>query len=105
MDDRDLRRLSRQEMLEMLLELTRENEELKAELENMKNELQSKRIAVEEAGSIAEASLKLNKVFEDAQNAANQYLQNIRLLEKYKKQEVRKILELRKKLDGKEEES
>lgn len=103
MDDRDLRRLSRQEMLEMLLELTRENEELKAELENMKNELQSKRIAVEEAGNIAEASLKLNKVFEDAQNAADQYLKNIQLLEKYKKQEVRKILELRKKLDGKEE--
>ena len=33
----------------------------------------------QEAGSIAEASLKLNKVFEAAQQAADQYLENIRI--------------------------
>ena len=102
MNDRDLRRLSRQELMEMLLELTKENEKLRDELELTKNELQSKRITIEEAGSIAEASLKLNKVFEAAQNAAAQYLRNIQLLEKAKRQEAKKVLELRKQLDGTE---
>lgn len=31
-----------------------------------------------EAGSIAEAALRINKVFEAAQQAADQYLENIR---------------------------
>ena len=32
----------------------------------------------EEAGSIAEAALRINRVFEAAQEAADQYLENIR---------------------------
>ena len=99
MDDRDLRKLNRQELLEILLELTQENEELKAELEKTNRKLQSKRIALEEAGNIAEASLRLNRVFEAAQNAADQYIKNLQLLEKVKKQEVKKVLKLRKQLD------
>ena len=87
----------------MLLELTRENEGLKDELEKTQKKLKSRRIMLEEAGDIAEASLKINRVFEDAQAAADQYLKNIQLLERAKKQEVRKILELRKQLDGSEE--
>ena len=39
----------------------------------------SKRIELEEAGSIAEAALRLNGIFEVAQQAADQYLYNIKL--------------------------
>jgi hypothetical protein len=35
---------------------------------------------LKEVGSIAEASLKINKVFESAQLAADQYLENIKRL-------------------------
>lgn len=46
---------------------------------------ESRRIELEEAGSIAMAALQLNGVFETAQKAAEQYLENIRELvrEKY----------------------
>lgn len=37
-------------------------------------------IKINQAGSIAEASLQLNQVFEAAQQAAEQYLENIRSL-------------------------
>ena len=37
---------------------------------------------INEAGSIAEASLKLNKIFETAQAVADQYIDNIKRLEK-----------------------
>ena len=38
----------------------------------------NRQIELEEAGSIAEAALKLNKVFEAAQKAADQYIYNLR---------------------------
>ena len=47
---------------------------------NVNKELESKRIIIKESGSIAEASLKINKVFETAQLAADQYLENIKRL-------------------------
>lgn len=39
--------------------------------------MKRREIIVAEAGSIAEAALKLNKVFESAQAAADQYLENV----------------------------
>ena len=79
MTEKELRRLSRMDLLEMLLEQSREVERLQKELETVKNQLSARRIMEQEAGSIAEASLKLNKVFEAAQQAADQYLENIRI--------------------------
>ncbi len=52
---------------------------LRAELESRQA---SRRIELDEAGSIAMAALKLNGVFEAAQKAADQYLYNLKLLEK-----------------------
>lgn len=46
--------------------------------ETMKTWRNNREIELLEAGSIAEASLKLNKVFEAAQKAADQYLYNLR---------------------------
>ena len=46
--------------------------------EEMAEWKKSRRIELEKAGSIAEASLRLNGVFEAAQKAADQYLENIR---------------------------
>lgn len=51
--------------------------ELKAQIEDMK---QSRAIELEEAGSIAEAAIRINGVFEAAQKAAEQYLMNVRRL-------------------------
>lgn len=79
MTEKELRRLSRMDLLEMLLEQSKEVERLQAELETVKKQLNDRRIMEQEAGSIAEAALRLNKVFEAAQQAADQYLENIRL--------------------------
>lgn len=78
MTEKELRHLSRMDLLEMLLEQSREVERLQKELETVKKQLEDRRIMEQEAGSIAEASLRLNKVFEAAQQAADQYLENIR---------------------------
>ncbi len=80
MTDRELRRLSRSELLEMLIAQIEENEKQKAQLTEMEERLESREIAISQAGSIAEAALALSGVFEAAQDAAARYLENVRRL-------------------------
>lgn len=79
MTDRELKRLSRVELLEMLLEQMEENEKLKQSLEEARTALDERQIALNQSGTMAEAALRLNGVFEAADRAAKQYLENIRL--------------------------
>lgn len=80
MNEKELKRMTRSELLELLLIETEENRILKARLQRTEQLLSEKMIAIENAGSIAEASLKLNGVFEAAEKAAAQYLENIKLM-------------------------
>ncbi len=103
MEDRDIRKLSRGDLLEMLVELSKENDRLKEELAEANKKLENRRISATEAGSLAEASLKLNGVFEAAEKAAQDYLYNIKILEKAKIKEMKEIHTLYKKMKENEE--
>ena len=73
-----LRKLSKLQLLELLAQQERELQVLRKELEEKNAALDDRRIQVEKAGSIAEAALKLNEVFEAAQRAADQYLESVK---------------------------
>ena len=77
MTEKELRKLNRAELLELLLELSRENEALQAQLKQTEAALSDRRLQMEEAGSIAEAALRLSGIFEAAQKAADQYLSSV----------------------------
>ena len=77
MTDKELRRLSRGELLEMLIAQAAENDQLKNRLEQAEAQLRDRKIAISNAGSLAEAALSLNGVFQAAEAAAQQYLENI----------------------------
>ena len=77
MTEKELKRLSRAELLELLLAQTEENEKLKKRLQAAEAALSDRKIIMEKAGTMAEAALKLNGVFEAADRAARQYLENI----------------------------
>ena len=79
MTDKELHRLSRKELLEMLLAQIQANEKLKEELRRAERQLSDRRLLQENAGSMAEAAMRLNAVFEAADRAAQQYLENVRL--------------------------
>ncbi len=66
--------MSRTELIEIIYALQQEEQKLQQENDDLKSQLEDKRIRMEKAGSIAEASLSLNRIFEDAQSAADQYL-------------------------------
>lgn len=81
MDNRDLNKLKRIDLLELLIAQGKEIDRLKAELAAAEEELYRRRLDINTAGSIAEAALQLNGVFRAAQAAADQYLENIRQME------------------------
>lgn len=78
MADRQLRKLRRDELLRMLLEMEQENEQLAAENRELRRQLAQRELAIAESGSLAEAALKLSGVFEAAQEAADLYLENVK---------------------------
>lgn len=100
MTEKELKKLNRAELLEMLLLQTKKVEELQQELEQVKAELESKSIKIEKSGSLAEASLQLTDIFKTAQEAAELYVENMkqRCYEKeqfcaQKEEEAEKLLE------------
>ena len=79
MTDKELRGLSRRELLELLVAREKENQQLRQELDDARAELNKRQIDVAKAGTMAEAALLLTGIFDAADRAALQYLENIRL--------------------------
>ena len=80
MKDRELRRLSRTDLLELLLAQRKENEQLRCILDETQSQLADRTIKIDNAGSIAEASLQLSGIFTAAQDSCQYYMENIKLL-------------------------
>ena len=81
MNVKELKRLNRAELLELLLIQTKEMERLQEELKQVRAELAERRLKLEKAGDIATAALAVNNVMEAAQDAARQYLENMAAME------------------------
>lgn len=79
MADRELRRMRRNELVEIIYALKQSEDQLKAENAALTARLQDRQIHIENAGSIAQAALELNKVFEAAQAAADDYLHSVQV--------------------------
>ena len=91
-----IKKLKRIDLLEILLAQSKRIDELEEELAETKRQLLNKKIRIRETGTLAEASLQLNHIFEDADAAARQYLHNIRRLNrmaerKYQKEQMQQI--------------
>lgn len=77
MTEKELKRMNRATLLQLLIEQMEENEKLQSQLTEARTQLESRRLVCENAGSLAEAAIQINGVFEAAQAAAQQYLENI----------------------------
>ena len=69
-----MKKLTRYQLLEMLIIQTERADELQKRLEEAQSKLDSRDVQMTVIGSIAEASLQLSGVFEAAQKAADLYL-------------------------------
>ena len=80
MTDAELKKLNRTQLLEQLVAQGREIERLRGKLQVADEKLRDRQLEIDMAGSIAEAAMSINGVFEAAEKAAEQYLENIRAL-------------------------
>ena len=80
MTPKELRKLKRTELIDLLTEQNAVIEELQLRVEKLEVQLQDKSIKIDQAGSLAEAAIEVNGVIEAAQKAAQQYLDNIESL-------------------------
>ena len=80
MTEKELRRLSRTDLLELLLAQRKENEQLRCILDQTQAQLANRTLQINKAGSIAEASLQLSGIFSAAQDSCEYYMENIKLL-------------------------
>ena len=78
MTDQELRRLSRADLIDIIYTLQQQKEQAEQQLAQAQAQLQDRQLRLANAGSIAEAALSLNGVFDAAQAAADQYLQAVR---------------------------
>lgn len=81
MTDKELRRLGRTELIDILYAQQKRCEELAAQNQALQAALDERALKLADVGSIAEAALRLNGVFEAAQAAAEQYLYSIKALD------------------------
>lgn len=77
MNQNDMRKLNRADLLRIVVRQQEKIEEMEKEIASLHSRLEQKQLICQEAGSIAQAALQLNEIFEKAQAAADQYLVSV----------------------------
>lgn len=92
MTDKEFKRLGRAQLIEIIYQLQLELDKVNEEKQELASELADKRLRLSKAGNIANAALEINDCFRSAQNAAEQYLNEIKAIREEAETERQKIL-------------
>lgn len=75
MTEKELKKLNRYQLLELLIAQTERADKLQSRLECAQKQLNEQNLTMMSLGSIAEAALHLEGVFQSAQKAADRYIE------------------------------
>ena len=75
MTEKELKKLNRYQLLELLIAQTERADDLEARLEIAEKKLNDHNLQISSLGSIAEAALQVEEVFQAAQKAADIYIE------------------------------
>ena len=92
MTDKEFKRLSRAQLIEIIYQLQLQIDKLNEQTQKLESELADKRLRLSNAGNIADAALEINNCFRSAQNAAEQYLNEIKAIREETEAERQRIL-------------
>ena len=92
MTDKEFKRLSRAQLIDIIYKLQLELDKVNEEKQELESKLADKRLRLQSAGNIAEAALEINDCFRSAQNAAEQYLNEIKAIREETDTERQRIL-------------
>ena len=92
MTDKEFKQLSRAQLIDIIYQLQLKIEDITEQNDSLEKALKDKRIRIDNAGNIAQAALEINECFSSAQNAAEQYLNEIKAIRKETEEECEKLL-------------
>ena len=92
MASKELKKLSRRELVDIIYQMKKNEQLLQDELTSLQKEIQERRIHLSTAGSIAEAAISITNVFSSAQTAADLYLQEIACMKQETETECAKMI-------------
>lgn len=75
---KELRKMGRAELLEILVAQSEEIDLLKEQLAEANQKLEARELACKEAGSLAELSARISGLFESAQQTADLYISQLK---------------------------
>lgn len=91
--DKEFKKLSRRELVDIIYQMKKNEEQLLEQIAVLEEKLQDKRIRIEKAGSIAEAATDISNVFSVAQTTADLYLQEIACMKDKAEKESAKMID------------
>ena len=92
MTDKEFKRLTRAQLIDIIYQLQVRVDELTEQKKSLERALEDKRLRIDNAGNIAHAALEINDCFGSAQKAAEQYLNEIRILHAEAETECQRLL-------------
>ena len=75
MTEKELKKLNRYQLLELLVRQTERADQLQKKVEELEERLEARELNLSKLGSIAEAAMHITGVFEASQQAADLYLE------------------------------
>lgn len=93
MVSKELRKLNRRELVDVIYQLKKNEEQMQEKIETLEAELEERRIHLSEVGSIAEATTSITGIFSVAQSTADLYLHEISSMKEDAQREYEKLIE------------
>ena len=92
MTDKEFKRLSRAQLIDIIYQFQLQVDKLTEQNRDLERKLADKRLRLSDAGNIADAALEINDCFRSAQNAAEQYLNEIKAIREETEAERQRLL-------------
>ena len=93
MISKEMKKLNRRELVDIIYQMKKNEQQMQEEIATLQASLQDKRIRVSSVGSIAEVAVEITQVFSVAQETADLYLQEIACMKADAENECAKMIE------------
>lgn len=93
MVNKELKKMSRRELMDIIYQMKKNEQQLQEEIASLQEALQDKRLRLSVAGSVADAAVSITNVFSVAQMTADLYLQEISCMKEETEKECAQKIE------------
>ena len=93
MISKELKKMSRRELMDIIYQMKKNEQQMQEEIASLQEALQDKRLRLSIAGSVAEAAASITNIFSAAQMTADLYLQEISCMKEETERECAEKIE------------